>query len=63
MMTVDAAAYAFALDALNNGGRASLSRVQKNSWTSCFKVVASNMNVSVAESLTALFDDLVDGFM
>ncbi len=61
-MTVDAAGYAFALDALNNGGRASLSRVAK-SWTSCFKIVAPNMNVSVVKSLTALFDDLLDGFM
>jgi hypothetical protein len=63
LMTVDAVGYAFALDALNNGGRASHSRVVKNSWTSCFKVVASNMDVLVAKSLTALFDDLVDGFM
>jgi hypothetical protein len=62
-MTIDAAGYAFALDALNNGGRASLSRVSKNAWTSCFKVAASNMNVSVAKSLLSLFDSVVDGLM
>jgi triacylglycerol lipase len=62
-MTIDAAAYAFALDALRNGGRASLSRVQSGSWTSCFKITASNMNVSIVKSLTSLFDALVDGFM
>lgn len=59
-MTIDAVAYAFALDALSHGGRASQSRVH---WTNCFKIAAPNMNVSVVKSLTALFDDLLDGFM
>ena len=63
MMTIDAAAYAFALDALNHGGRASLSRVRSSSWTRCFKIVAPHMDISLAESLKALFDDLVNGFM
>lgn len=62
-MTIDAVAYAFAIDALNNGGRASLSRVSNNAWTSCFKIPASNMNVSIAKSLNSLFDALIDGFM
>lgn len=62
-MTIDAAAYAFAIDALNHGGRASLSRVQSNSWTSCFQVAATDMNISVAKSLLAVFDAVVDGFM
>ena len=62
-MTIDAAAYAFAIDALNNGGSASLSRVRSNSWTSCLKLNAPNTNVSVAKSLSSSFNDLIGGFM
>ena len=62
-MTIDSVGFAFAMDALKNGGRASLSRVRASSWTGCFRVTAPHMSVSVVASLKALFDDLLNGFM
>ena len=62
-MTIDAVGFAFALDALNNGGRASLSRVRSNSWTSCVMVAAPNMSLSLAKSLSAFFNTVVKGAM
>ena len=62
-MTVDAAGYALALDALNHGGQGSVSRVRSHSWNNCLRVVAPHMNVSVIQSLKDLWNDLLGGFM
>ncbi|SMQ54852.1 unnamed protein product [Zymoseptoria tritici ST99CH_1A5] len=62
-MTVSSAAYSLALDALNNNGIASLSRVRKDVFSICLRVSAKNMKSSVADDLTSLFDNLVKGFI
>lgn len=62
-MTIDAAAYAIALDALNNGGTASISRVKKNSWSQCLHVAAPHMDISIAAAIGASIKDLIDGFL
>ena len=62
-MPIDAAAYAIALDALNNGGTASLSRVKKNSLSACLHVAATNMDLTIAAQIGSSIKDLVDGFL
>ncbi|KAF2771874.1 alpha/beta-hydrolase [Teratosphaeria nubilosa] len=62
-MTTDAAAFALALDALQNGGTASISRVRENSLEICLEVAAPDMNEDVAADLAADFDALIDGFL
>lgn len=62
-MTTDAAAYALAVDALNHGGKASLSRVRSENWFSCLKVSAPHMNPSLLSSIKDSFEEVVDGFM
>ncbi|KAK4505859.1 hypothetical protein PRZ48_003824 [Zasmidium cellare] len=62
-MTISSAAYALALDALNNNGVASLSRVKKNALSICFRITAKGMNVSVAKDLESLLENLVKGFL
>lgn len=62
-MPVDSAAFALALDALNHGGKGSVSRARSQSWSTCFRVTAPNMSVSVAEGLTELWESLVDGVL
>lgn len=62
-MPIDAAAYALALDAINNGGTASLSRVKSKSWNSCLEVTAPHMEVTVAAELAASLKDLIGGFL
>lgn len=63
LMTIDAAGFGLALDALNNGGTASLSRVQKSFLSTCLRVTAKNMKITVAAQLEADWDDLIDGFL
>lgn len=62
-MTISSAAYALALDALNNDGVASLSRVKKNMLSICLRITAKGMQVSVANDLQALLENLVKGFL
>lgn len=62
-MTISAAAYALALDALNNDGIASLSRVRKSVLSICFRVTAKGMSVSLATDLQSLLENLVKGFL
>lgn len=62
-MPVDAAAFALALDALNHGGKASVSRARSQSLSTCLRITAPNMSVSVATQLADLWDSLVDGLL
>lgn len=62
-MPVDSAGWALALDALNHGGKASVSRARSQSWSTCLRITAPNMNASVAKSLVDLWDSLVDGLL
>lgn len=62
-VTIDSAAYALALDALNNNGVASLSRVRKNMLSICLRVTAKGMQVSLAKDLQSLLENLVKGFL
>lgn len=61
--TVDSAAFALALDALNNGGTASVARVLPKALKICTRVQAENMDSSAAFDLEAAFKNLIDGFM
>ncbi|KAK6435521.1 hypothetical protein LTR95_008293 [Oleoguttula sp. CCFEE 5521] len=62
-MTIDAAAFAFALDALNHGGTASLTRTLPQALTACFRVEAKGMQVSVTNQLEGDINSLVQGIM
>lgn len=62
-MTIDAAAFAIALDALDNGGTASLSRVQKQVLETCVRVTGEDMNIDVATQIENSLTEVIDGFM
>lgn len=62
-MTFSSAAYSLALDALNNDGIASVSRIRKDWWTICLRVTALNMHLSLIEDSAALLDNLIEGFL
>lgn len=62
-MTVDSAAFALALDALDHGGKASISRARSQSWSACFKVTGPNMDISVADKLANAWGSLVKGLL
>jgi triacylglycerol lipase len=62
-MTVDSAAFALALDALDHEGTASVSRLVPKVLSICARVQAKNMDPGQAFDLTALFKDFLDGFM
>lgn len=62
-MTISSAAYALALDALNNNGVASLSRVRKNMLSICLRITAKGMHVSLAKDLQSLLENLVKGIL
>jgi len=62
-MTVDSAAFALALDALNHDGTASVSRLLPKVFSVCTRINAKDMEMTPAFDLTALFKDLLDGFM
>lgn len=62
-MTFSSAAYSLALDALNNDGKASLSRVQNDWWTICLRVTAKSMKLSLIQDSASLLENLVAGFI
>ena len=62
-MTVDSAAFALALDALDHDGIASVSRLLPKVLSVCTRIQAKSMEMAPAFDLTALFKDLLDGFM
>lgn len=62
-MPTDAAGYALALDALNNKGVGSLTRVKPQALKTCLSVAAPNMSLTVAVQLGALLDDLIKGYL
>lgn len=62
-MTFSSAAYSLALDALNNDGEASLSRVRGDEWDTCFRIAAKHMHLSLIEDVAALLDNLIEGFL
>ena len=62
-MTVDSAAFALALDALDHDGIASVSRLLPKVLSVCTRIQANSMEMAPAFDLTALFKDLLDGFM
>lgn len=62
-MTIDAAGFALALDALKHDGTASLTRVLPSALSVCLRTNAKHMQVEVATQLEADLDDLINGFM
>ncbi|KAF7189161.1 Lipase B [Pseudocercospora fuligena] len=62
-MTISSATYALALDALDNGGIANLSRVKKNRFSICLRATAKGMRVSIASDLQKMLVELVNGFL
>lgn len=62
-MTIDAAAFALALDALQHDGTASIARVLPKTLVTCLRVNAKGMQLDLVNQLKATFDDLVDGLM
>ncbi|KAK5135646.1 hypothetical protein LTR08_004947 [Meristemomyces frigidus] len=62
-MTIDAAAFALALDALDHDGSASLARVLPKTLNVCFRVNAKHMKIDLTDQLEGFFNDVVDGFM
>jgi hypothetical protein len=60
-MTVDSAA--FALAALDHDGIASVSRLLPKVLSVCTRIQAKGMDLVPAFDLTALFQDLLNGFM
>ncbi len=64
-MTIDAAAFALALDALKHDGKASVSRTRSDilgTIGTCLRITAPNMNVDVAKEVADGINDVVDGF-
>jgi hypothetical protein len=65
-MTVDAAGFALALDALSHGGIASVSRARSNVFSTigtCLQITAKYMDISVATEVADALNDLIDGFL
>lgn len=65
-MTVDAAAYALALDALTHGGIGSVSRAEANFFGTigtCLRVTAPGMSISVAQEINNSINSVIQGFM
>lgn len=62
-MTFSAAAYSLALDALNNDGIASLSRVRKDWFSICLAVTAPGMQLDIIGDAAALIENLIEGFI
>lgn len=65
-MTIDAAGYALAMDALKHGGVGSVSRTRSDilgTIGTCLRITAPNMNVSVATEVADGINAVVDGFM
>ncbi|KAK5175610.1 uncharacterized protein LTR77_000749 [Saxophila tyrrhenica] len=65
-MTVDAAGFALALDALKHGGKASVSRARSDIFGTigtCLRITAPTMSVSVANQVAGDINDVVGGFI
>jgi triacylglycerol lipase len=62
-MTMDAAAFALALDALQHGGTADLNRVRSQVLSVCFRIAAKDMKLSVADQIEGALDDAINGFL
>ncbi|KAF2719272.1 alpha/beta-hydrolase [Polychaeton citri CBS 116435] len=64
-MPIDAAGFAFALDALQHDGTASLARAQQlpQGITTCLLVSAPDMDFDLAANLEALFNSIIKGIM
>jgi len=62
-MTIDAAAFAIALDALKHDGAASIARVLPKALGTCLRVNAKGMQPDLVNQLKATFDDLINGLM
>lgn len=62
-MPIDAAAWNLALDALNHGGLASVSRVLPSALAICLRLTAKNMDVTISTQLGDDLQDLIDGFV
>lgn len=62
-MTVDSAAFALALDALDNGGTASVTRLLPRVLSICSRIQAEDMEDDTGNDLASLFRNFLDGFM
>lgn len=62
-MTIDAAAFAIALDALKHDGTASIARVLPKALGTCLRVNAKGMQLNLVNQLSATFDDLINGLL
>lgn len=62
-ITIDAATYAIAIDALRNGGSADLNRVKKNAWSSCLQIANKNMKITVNGLLSSSFESVFNGVL
>ena len=62
-MTIDSAAFALALDALNHGGKASVMRVLPRAIGICWRVAGKDMDVSIEQSIEDSINTLIDGFL
>ncbi|RMX95090.1 hypothetical protein D0867_13620 [Hortaea werneckii] len=62
-MTMDAAAFAMALDALQNGGIGSLARVKKQRLKTCWRIGAPDMDINIADQIREDFDSIIKGYI
>lgn len=62
-MTVDSAAFALALDALDHDGTASVARLLPKVFSICSRIQAKDMNNDTGNDLASLFRNFLDGFM
>lgn len=62
-MTIDSAAFALALDALKNGGKASVLRVLPRAIGICMRVSGDDMDVTVGQSVEDGLEAIIDGFL
>lgn len=62
LTTIDAGAFALALDALNNEGTASVQRLKPSILSVCFRIQAKGMDTTATDP-SSLWKILVDGFL
>ncbi|KAI7329552.1 hypothetical protein KC315_g6091 [Hortaea werneckii] len=62
-MTMDAAAFAIALDAFQHGGTGSLARVKKQRLKTCWRINAPGMDISIADRIRGDFDSIIKGYI
>ncbi|KAI7247653.1 hypothetical protein KC343_g5505 [Hortaea werneckii] len=61
-MTMDAAAFAIALDALQHEGIGSLARVKKQRLKTCWRISAPGMDINIADQIRGDFDSITKGY-